>query len=387
MKFKGKKVLVLDGGSRQVLPILSGLHDIGCEISCFSSTKMDNGYCSRFVDNKLLVKWDEYHEMLGIALREIKSRQYDVLIPLTDNSMNIITKHQNEFGGLVRLPIPSRDVYLKAFNKQVTMEICMDNGIPCPITKYENETVDDFINKVGFPIIAKPRMAWGSVGLKIIKNREQLDELISNGSIKLDEYVLQEFIPQTGKQYNIHLFMDDNGTLCSGLVTEKTRWYPVDGGASCLCRTLNDSETTTQCEKLLKCVGWRSYCEIEMIVDPRDNIKKVMEINGRASASIKIMSLAGINVAEQMMQLAYDQPVTVYKEVKEDIRMRRIATDILWLFQSKDRFTRKPSWFSPVRTHEVIFSIRDPLPFFASGLKLVTRATKLKTEMSIRGRD
>ena len=233
-----------------------------------------------------------------------------------------------------------------------------------------------FVEKVGFPMIAKPRMACGSMGLKIVKSREQLDQLISSGVVNLDEYVLQEFIPQTGTQYNVHLFMDDDRNLPANLVTEKNRWYPVDGGASCMCRTAENKQVHDDAARLLKHVEWRSYCEVEMIQDPRDGISKVMEINGRASASIKIMYLAGINVAKQMLQMAYSEPIESYGPAKADIRMRCLLTDVLWLLQSPDRFTRKPSWFSPVRTHDVIFSLKDPLPFFSFILESIPKYSK-----------
>ena len=385
--YSRKRVLVLDGGSRQILPIIKGLHEIGCHITTLNSSKLDNGYVSRYVNKKILVSPKEYHEVYTAVIKEARTKKYDVIIPVTDNSMDILTSHKPDFNGLALLPIPDRDIFLKAYNKQQTMEICMDINVPCPITKRESESIDSFIERVGFPIVAKPRMACGSMGLKIVKTRDQLENLIKNGSIVLDDYVLQEFIPQNGKQYNIHLFMGNGDILSTGIVTEKTRWYPVDGGASCMCRTIDDGEIKAQCEKLLKAIHWRSYCEIEMIVDPRDGVAKVMEINGRASASIKIMDLVDVNVAEMMMQLAYDEPVTEVSQVRQDVRMRRLSTDCLWFLQSKDRFSRKPSWFSPLRTHEVVFSIKDPAPFFATGLKLIGVAAHYKKEMGKRERN
>lgn len=365
------KVLVLDGASRQILSILKGLSDLGCYIATLSTSKLDNGYVSKYPDEKLIVPekyytGDYYSYIKALA----ETGKYDVLLPLSDKTMDLVTAHIDELQLYVRLPVPRRQVFLKAYNKQQTMEICMDNDIPCPITRREHETLDDAVKKIGFPLIAKPRMANGSQGLKIVKSRKQLDELIANKEVILDEYVIQEFIPQTGKQYNIHLFSDRNRDVVDRVVTEKSRWFPVDGGASCLCRTVKNKKVEDDCIKLLKEVDWLSYCEIEMIVDPRDGVAKVMEINGRASASIKIMELVGLNIAEQMLQLAYDMPITIPGKIEEDVRLRCIFTDLLWFAKSRNRFTGKPSWFSMKHTHDVMFSIRDPLPFFAYILKM-----------------
>lgn len=386
MDFRNSKVLVTDGDSRQILSVLHGLHQIGCNITTVNSSKTDNGYTSRYVDKRLLISSENRKEYVEAVLREIFTKKYDVLLTLSDADMDFLTKHFDEISGSVKFPFADRETFIKAYNKQITMETCMDEGIPCPKTKRENEPLESFTESIGYPLVAKPRMACGSMGLKIVKSKEQLDRLIASGEVVIDQYVIQEYIPQTGKQINVHLFMDDNQQLCSGVATEKSRWYPVDGGASCLCRTIHNDKVLSDCEKLLKAIDWRSYCEIELIEDPRDGQYKVMEINGRASASIKIMDLAGVNVAEQMMQLACGKPVTKYENYPDDIRMRRLSADTLWLLQAKDRFTRKPFWFDPTRTHEVTFSLKDPLPFFGTGVKLLSELGSYKKEMEKRKR-
>lgn len=384
MDWEKTRVLVLDGASRQILTVIKGLTDLGCYIVTLNTSKLDVGYTSRYPNEKLIIPKEylngDYYSYIRMLA---ETGRFDVILPLSDQTMDIVTLHSEELKQYVRLPIPDRHVFLKAYNKQLTMEICMDNHIPCPITKRADESIDEIIDKVGFPLLAKPRIGGGSIGLKIIQNRNQLENLIQSNDIILDEYVIQEFIPQTGKQYNVFLFSDEKGTVVDSLVTEKTRWYPVYGGGSCLCRTINNTDAQKNCVRLLEKINWRSYCEVEMILDPRDGVPKVMEINGRASASIKIMELAGINVAEQILQLAYKLPVTSQGNIKEDVRLRHLFRDVLWFIQSKDRFTCKPSWFSMRRTHEVFFSVHDPLPFFSY---IIGRGSLCLKEMAKRKR-
>lgn len=386
MQYQGKRVLVTDGDSRQILPIIRGLFKIGCEITTVCKSKLDNGYTSRYVTGRLLVSESNAEEYYAFILQELKTNRYDVLIALSDARMDLFTRHYDEIKQFVRFPFVSREVFLKAYDKQITMEQCMGIGIPCPRTKKRSETLDQALEYLRFPIIAKPRMACGSVGLKVINSREQLDNLIEEGTVEIDAYVFQEFIPQTGKQLNIHIVMDEDQNVASSVVTEKTRWYPVDGGASCLCRTIHNDKVLQDCVKLLQSIKWYSYCEIELIEDPRDGCFKILEINGRASASIRIMELAGVNVAEEMMQLAYHESLSRNNEYADDIRMRRLSTDILWFIHSPDRFHRKPSWFSLYKTHEVSFSVLDPIPFFSTGIKLALEMKDYKKEMQKRKR-
>ena len=385
MDWKKTNFLVLDGNSRQCLPIIRGISEIGASVTTINSSKLSNGYVSKFSKYRLIKPANI--DLYQYLLKELRCNHYDAVIPLSDVSTDILTQHYDELLQYTALPIPNRKTFLNAYNKQNTMQICMEIGIPCPITKLDGEDLDTALEKIGYPFIAKPRMACGSKGLKIVRSKNQLDKLLKNQEIQLDEYVIQEYIPQTGKQLNIHLFIDDQGVLSSGVVTEKSRWYPVDGGASCLCRTIVNKKVLNDCKKLLQAIKWRGYCEIEMIEDPRDGEYKVMEINGRASASIKIMQLAGVNVGEQMAQLALGKHVKKYMNYPNDVRMRRVLTDILWFVQSPDRLRRKPFWFSPIRTHEVVFSLDDPKPFFSSALDLILHLGKFSSEMKKRKRD
>lgn len=370
MDWKKIRVLVLDGAARQTLTVIKGLTNLGCYIVTLNTSKLDVGYTSRYPNEKLIVPKEYFNgDYYSYIQMLAETGRFDVILPLTDKTMDIVTLHSEELKQYVRLPIPERQIFLKAYNKQLTMEFCMDNNIPCPITKRTDDSIDEIIDKVGFPLIAKPRIGSDSKGLKIIHDRNQLENLIKSKDIIFDEYVIQEFIPQTGKQYNVHLFSDEKGAVIDSLVTEKTRWYPIYGGGCSLCRTVNNTAAKKNSVRLLEKINWQSYCEVEMIEDPRDGVPKVMEINGRASGSIKIMELAGINVAEQMLQLAYELPITPQGNIKEDVRLRHLFRDVLWFIKSKDRFTCKPSWFSMKRTHEVLFSIHDPLPFFSYMIK------------------
>ena len=380
-------VLLVDGDSRQILPVMKGLHAQKCEITTVSSHRLANGFTSRFPDHKLLFSSGSDDALFLQILGLVQTRSYDVLIPLSDHSADIVTRHETELARYINTAIPNRDIFLRAYDKQQTMELCMDHGIPCTISKRIQESLSSFVERMGFPLVAKPRKACGSMGLKIIHNRDELFRMIESGSIDLDSYVIQEFIPQTGKQINVHIILDKNGNMASGVVTEKCRWFPVDGGASCLCRTIHDPEILAQCLKLLEVVGWMGYCEIELIVDPRDGLAKVIEINGRASASIKIMWLAGVNIGEQMVKTALDEEICPKLDYPDDIRLRRLSADFLWLLQSPDRFRRRPNWFSPVHTHEATFDIQDPLPFMGTALDLLRRIPNYGKEMEKRSRN
>lgn len=386
MNYSELKVLVIDGPGRQIMPVLNGLYKLGCNITTLNYSKLDIGYASRYPQKKLLYKGIG-HDVGAIQKaidNEIRSGMYDVIIPLGDVMTEFLTKHRNEYAPLIKFPIPDHETFMKAFDKQQTMEICQDADVSCTRTKYASENMDDFLKRVGgYPIVAKPRSGFGSVGFHCIRSQEDFDRLMKNGEINFGEYVIQEYVDQSGDQYNVHAFVDQNDEIAFIVPTQKCRWFPIDGGSSCFCRTIDRPDLVEQCAKLLKAVHWRGCCEIELIEDPATGTAKVMEINGRTSACVKISQLFGVNIAKSMVELACGEVVTKQIIPFRDVRMRCIHTDLLWFLKSPKRFSTKPNWFNCSHTHDQIFSLADPWPFFTFSVQSLMR---YKMEMKKRNR-
>ena len=378
MDYSNVNILLLAGGARQAMPIMKDLHDLGCRFTTISFTKLDVGYTSRFPTKKLL--FYEPHENFEQRKRfvepVIKSGDYDIVIPLSDVMTEFISLRLDEFNESISTFVPDYTTFMKAYDKQKTMEICQENNLPCPITKVQNETLESYIYKVGFPFVIKPRSACGSVGFHCIKSQEQLERLLDEGIVNTSDFVFQEYIDQNGEQYNVHLFMDENDNIVFSVPTRKCRWYPIDGGSSTYCMTINRPDLTEICTQLLKLIHWRGYCEIELIEDPKTHEPKIMEINGRTSACVKICQLYGINIAKSMIELATHSTVEPIDIPFHDVRMRCIHTDLLWFIKSPNRFKSTPSWFNNRHTHDQIFSIADPLPFVTFSLQSIKRYRK-----------
>lgn len=379
-------ILVIDGPGRQIMPVLNGLHKMGCNITTLNFSKLDVGYASRYPCERLLYKSisNDPEEIKRVVDKEIKTRKYDVIIPLGDIMTEFLARNWNDYSKYIRSCIPSHETFIKAFDKQQTMEICQSIGIPCTRTKLNEESMEDFLKRIGgYPIVVKPRSGFGSIGFHCIRSKQQFDELVASDKLNFDEYVIQEYVDQSGEQYNVHAFMDQNNEIAYIVPTQKCRWFPVDGGASCFCRTINRPDIVKQCTTLLKSVKWRGCCEIELIQEPSTGEVKVMEINGRTSACVKISQLFGVNIARSMVELAFGEKVTKQIPEFKDVRMRCSHTDLLWFLKSPNRFKTKPGWFNNRYTHDQIFAIDDPLPFFTFSLQSVLR---LKTEMKKRSR-
>jgi len=361
-------ILLLEGFGRQVMPMMQALHELGCKITTYNSSKLDMGYASKYPDKKIVGFWDRNDENSSFAslLEIIKKDKYDVIIPLTDFSATMLSRHKPEILQYSSPAVNDWDVFIRASDKQNTMIACMENNIPCPYTLRDAKSVEQIIKSdIPYPFVMKPRVGYGSIGFHVIHSEEDLRRVFEKSINAHGQMLVQEYIPQTDIQYKCEVFIDRTGDVKSAVVFDKTRWYPIDGGSTCCSATVDRPDIVESSIKLLKAIGWRGYGDVDLIQDPRDHIAKVMEINPRITASVKVCFAAGVDFARQIVEYETGREVTEYKSYEIDRRLRYMHTDLLWFIKSSNRFKTKPSWFSWKRTTDQIWSWKDPLPWFA----------------------
>ena len=373
--FKNIRVLLIEGRARQVMPLMESLHKLGCHITTYNASKLDMGYSSHYPDKKLL-SYCEAKDPKGsyeAISKELKTKQYDLVIPLNDFVAILLSEHKEELKPYVDIAVNDWEVFQYASDKLKTMTVCMENDIPCPKT-FVSESLEDLADMdLRFPVCIKPRTGYSAVGFRKIDKPEDLEHVVKASLEKYGPSLIQEYIPQTDLQYKAEIFIDKNGEMKSCCIFSKLRWYPVSGGSSTLNQTVHRPDIQESCGKLLKAIGWRGYADIDLIQDPRDNIAKIMEINPRITGSVKICYKCGVNFSEQILQDYLNLEVADHMKYEAGKYLRYLHTDVLWFLKSKDRFKCKPSWFDFRNSVDQIWSAKDPLPWFTYTMANITK--------------
>ena len=367
MEFKNIRVLVTDGRGRQTLTILHGLKELGCIISVLCASKLDCCYASNVPNEVILDSRASATEaeFQAFILSLVKTGRYDVLLPVAEMSTNKITEIEEEVRRYVRLACAPRSAYINAFDKQRTFEIAAENGIPAPKTRMQSESVEAYLSTVDFPLIIKPRNGVGSIGFHKFEKREDFAPYIQAHGIDLDKYVLQEYVDYE-KRLGTILFVDQKDRVCMAYADEVLRWYPLDAGSACCIRSIDYPEVLEWSARLLKAMHWRGIAALSFMVDRKTGVPKLLEINGRIPASIRLSSQCGFNVAKLLLEMAYDQDVEQYPINREFGQVtRHFHAEIPWFLHSPDRFRSKPSWFSWKKARDVVFWRDDMKPWFS----------------------
>ena len=388
------RVLMLDG-SRQALPFYAALKRAGHHVTAACPSRICEGYFSRFPDRRLL--WPEAYKapaaFTAAMLDYVRRHRPDVTLAVEDSSARIVAEHKTELVRWTRVTVPDREVFDRAADKTQTMAYCMANGIPCPRTFLpDRQELGAFLSQVPFPMIFKPRRGIGAVGIRRVDTAEELAAIYEPMRARYGEMLLQEYIPiQGGTQFQAEAFLDGHSKMQVCVVIAKPRFFPVTGGTSTANVTIHRPDIRENVRRLLEGIGWSGPADVDLIFDPRDRLPKVLEINPRVTAGIRIGFAAGVDYADLHLRLAMGQPIPRIDRYKLGVYSRNLLMDVLWYLYS-DRQARRACWppfFKFFGTDVVyqLFSPSDPLPALGFLLGMIRKYTTRGTWKEKLGRD
>ena len=105
------------------------------------------------------------------------------------------------------------------------------------------------------------------------------------------------------------------------------------GGASALCESCEVDPTMKEhALKILKEIGWNGVAMVEFRVDPRDNVPKLMEINGRLWGSLQLAVSSGVDFPYLLFQTMMGEEIEPVIEYKAGVIFRDLFQDIQHLY-------------------------------------------------------
>ena len=344
-------VLVLEVHAKASLPILESCAAMGLHVIGASSKKHCCGLYSKLVKEKLIYPPvdNSPEECLDFILDCVQKRPISVLFPVGDVMTDLIAKNQAEFRRYTKLFLPAYDVFVQGRNKILTLKAAQRAGCPIPLTWYlDDESLEKIIEKIPqYPVLIKPAISVGARGITFCNNGNEVINDFKKIEAQYGQSFIQEYVPQTGKQYKVDAVMDENQILYTGVVYSKLRYYPPNGGSSVLNKTTHRPDILESALKVLREIKWIGFCDFDFITDPHDGVVKLMEINPRFPESYRATVAAGIDMTKIIYQLAIGQKPEKQLEYREGQYNRFLFGDIMWFLKTKEnRFSAKPNFFN-----------------------------------------
>ncbi len=378
----GKTGVIITGGDFQGLGAMRTLAKKGIPVILLDSDfciARFSRYKEKYFKSPHPSEKESYRNFLIDFARKEKFQKW-VIFPNSDESVYVLSKYKDILEDFYRIPTPCWEIIQYVYIKKKTYQIAEKNDISIPKTYY-HENLEELLDlKLKFPLVIKPSIRdhfYNKVKIKAfrINNREELIEKYQfvRSIIDPSEILVQELIP--GGPNNLYSFCPffKNGKVITSIMARRARQHPMDfGHASTFAELVEVPEMYEASEKFLKLINYYGLAEVEFMKDPRDGKYKLIEINPRIWGWHTLAIGAGVDLLYMLYQDMIGERIDIQTPLK-DIKWVRLITDIPTVFM--EIVKRKMKITDYLKTMKgkkefAVFSLNDPLPFFAEVIML-----------------
>lgn len=373
------KVLLLNGENVQTICIASSLKHDNHFVIVFADSKFSSGYVSRYIDEKYVSPNIITHpkEFETFFYEYLSSNKIDLIIPMGDDSATFLSTNKEEIEAIYscKCAVPTFSVFNIANDKQKLMELCERFKLPHPRTReITNNNISEVIEYVGFPSMIKPNISAGAKGITRVNCIDELKDKLPDIIKQFGPCTLQEYVQQSGHYYNVMIYRDRCGQISAHTIIKIMRFFPLKGGSSCYCQTIENDYLLEVCTKVLTLLDWVGFADFDILEDATSKELKIIEINPRVPSSLQASVAAGVDFAKIIVADETDSHIPKYSYTAGR-EVRWFGLDVMWFLFAKDRFSYRPSWFkffgSNVSYQDG--SIKDPLPMIMGCLSGVLK--------------
>ncbi len=359
-------VLLLGAEETPVLPIIWSLARQRVPLTVGSHRRLAAGLLSRFPDQRCLYP-DPAREtgaFIDWLVARVKSGGYPVTMGCGEEVTYLLAKHKRDLAPFTSVPIVDLDTFMICRDKSLTMKAAAVCGVPTPATWYPEEiSVEAVAARATYPAVVKPCVSSGARGIVFVSTPEDLRRACGRTREQYGPCIVQEQIPHDGLQYKAELLLDRQSRVRMAGAYAKLRYYPPAGGSSTLNQTVARPDLVERAATLLAHIKWHGMGDCDFIVDPRDGVVKLMEVNPRFTRTIRVLVEAGLDFPFELYRFALGFEPRDAREYRTGVFLRYMPADLVWFLRSKERFRARPSFFRffSKDLHYEEWSLRDPL--------------------------
>jgi len=338
--------IVTSGGSAASLTVTQSLGRMGVPVHVISKMKHAACFYSRYAASRHLIDPAPSKGLVGINPEEpeelldylVEKVEKGVLFPSGDSNVRFLAKHKRallEAG--FRLCIPDEEVLVKALNKSDLAGFCKERGYPVPETVVVDGEGDlERVAALRFPVVLK------GVYMKnhaFVERREDLAEVYRRfraeyGGTEIDpQAVAQEWVPGPDDRFvKVYVMCDLEGRVVAAHNFRRLRVHTrADGsqGDTLAGVTERVPAAMEQWLPFFKELGWVGMASLECKYDERDGKYKVIEINPRPWATLKISVDCGVDIPALYYRIASGEAVEPSEEFEEGRYYIRIFWGLL----------------------------------------------------------
>ena len=387
-------LLMTDANGVGGLAIARSLGKQGIEVTASSAKKDAICFHSKYVRNKLIYP-DIYlgpsakKNFLNWLLEELSTKNYGVFFPIDEPILLAVAENIEKISRYTHLVMPELDALQTAVDKSKLTKFAIKHNLSVPKTYFYEELIDfsdyDFsqiFEEIGSPLIIKPYTGAGAKGQVLVYAGENIREIFTANVANHGPCMIQEFI--RGTIYNAAFIFNSESKLRSTYIGKTVRQFPVSGGVSVCVETVVDNGVLEPCVKLLRKLGYKGVCMVDVIRDRVDGKVKILELNPRFYASVCLPIAAKVDFPYLLYRLSIDGDIERNLSYEPGVRCRHLYGDfkhmltILKQGQAENySFSRGQTIVNFLKFHRdngyYDWSLDDPKPFLSLPINLVKK--------------
>lgn len=341
MSAKHYKVLVTGADTTAALAITRSLGKNGIDVICSDSKKNSKSFYSKYCKNKFIYPSpdDQPKEFIEALSKNVIENDYDVLFPVNDTDMFLVSKYSNKFLPYVKIAMNDHQTFMKVLDKSITIQLASKLNIPVPETIFI-ESLEE-LNKVSellkYPVVIKSKQSSTCISKKIIRggtirvaSKEEFIQKYRELHMQNPFPLIQEYVH--GDEIGIFVLFN-KGELKAIFSHLRIRSTNPLGGASCFRKSINvDLDMQNYAIKLLREMKWEGVAMVEFKVDSKEKIPKLMEINGRFWGSLQLAVSSGVDFPYLLFKTIIGENISPILNYKNDVKCRDLYGDFIHLF-------------------------------------------------------
>ena len=216
----------------------------------------------------------------------------DAVLVGTDVELAVFAKHrarlEDEYD--TQVLVSDAEVVATANDKWLTVQFLRRNGFAYPLSCLPGDEAS-LIERVGFPLVVKPRQGARSIGLSVVHDRDGLTRALDNR----DDLIIQEHVGTSDTEYTAGVLYFE-GTCRASIVMRRD----LRDGNTYRAFVEPFPELNSQVKALADKLGPYGPANFQFRLD--DGQVKVFEINGRFSGTTPLRARAGFNEVEMSLR-------------------------------------------------------------------------------------
>ena len=298
-----------------------------------------------------------------------------VMLATDDVSSTVLSEHAATLSEWYVFPEQPPGLAQSLYDKRGMAEICERLDIPTPgnVFPRDRDEVMRFAEDATYPIVLKAIDSWRlqadtGTRMAIVEDRHSLlEEYDRLASADPENLMLQEYIPGGAESvWMLDGYYNADSDCLFAVTGRKLRQFPPYTGMTSLGVCVPNPEVERLTQRLAKEIGYRGVLDLGYRFDARDGQYKLLDVNPRVGASLRLfvgdggmdaVRAAYLDLSGQEVPRSKTQPG------------RRWVVENLDLVSSRrylrDGSLTAGSWLASFRgvREAAWFALDDPLPF------------------------